>query len=38
VRFGHADTNPLASMKLKRDKAAKKPELTDAEISEFGQL
>jgi integrase len=35
VRLGHADANPLMSMKLKRDKAAKKPELTDAEISEI---
>src|ERR1017187_10829329 len=35
VRLGHADANPLVSMKLKRDKAAKKPELTDAEISEI---
>jgi len=35
VRLGHADANPLMSMKLKRDKAAKKPELTDSEISEI---
>src|SRR5271170_7012277 len=35
VRLGHADANPLVSLKLKRDKAAKKPELTDAEISEM---
>jgi integrase len=35
VRLGHADANPLVSMKLKRDKAAKKPELTDEEISEI---
>ena len=35
VRLGHADANPLVSLKLKRDKAAKKPELTDAEISEI---
>jgi integrase len=35
VRLGHADTNPLVSLKLKRDKAAKKPELTDAEINEI---
>jgi integrase len=34
VRLGHADANPLVSMKLKRDKAAKKAELTDAEIGE----
>ena len=32
VRLGHADTNPLASLKLRRDKAAKKPELTDEAI------
>jgi integrase len=32
VRLGHADANPLVSLKLKREKAAKKPELTDAEI------
>jgi integrase len=33
VRLGHADANPLVSLKLKRDKVAKKPELTDSEIS-----
>ena len=32
VRLGHADANPLVSLKLKKDKAAKKPEMTDAEI------
>jgi site-specific recombinase XerD len=32
VRLGHADANPLVSMKLKKDKAAKKPEMTDEEI------
>ena len=32
VRLGHADANPLVSIKLKRDKAEKKPELTDEEI------
>jgi integrase len=32
VRLGHADANPLVSLKLRRDTAAKKPELTDAEI------
>ena len=32
VRLGHADANPLVSIKLKRDKAEKKPELTDSEI------
>lgn len=35
VRLGHADANPLVSLKLKRDKPAKKPELTDDEISEI---
>ena len=34
VRLGHADANPLVSMKIRRDKAAKKPELTDNEIIE----
>jgi integrase len=32
VRLGHADANPLVSMKLKKDKAEKKPEMTDEEI------
>jgi integrase len=32
VRLGHADANPLVSLKLRRDKAAKKPEMTDDEI------
>ena len=32
VRLGHADANPLLSLKLKRDKTVKKPELTDEEI------
>jgi integrase len=32
VRMGFADANPLASLKLKRDRAAKKPEITDEEI------
>jgi len=35
VRLGHADSNPLVSLKLRRDKAVKKPELTDKEISEI---
>jgi integrase len=35
VRLGHADANPLVSLKLRRDKAAKKPELTDKEIVEI---
>ena len=33
VRLGHTNANPLASLKLKRDKPAKKPELTDDEIT-----
>lgn len=33
VRMGHADTNPLASLKLRRDPSTKKPELTDEEIA-----
>lgn len=32
MRLGHADANPLTSLKFKRDKPAKKPELTDDEI------
>jgi integrase len=35
VRLGHADANPLASLKLRRDKAAKKPELTDDDIRDI---
>lgn len=35
VRLGHADANPLVSLKLKRDKPAKKPELSDEEVSEI---
>jgi integrase len=35
VRLGHADANPLVSLKLRRDRAARKPELTDTEISEI---
>ena len=35
VRLGHADANPLVSIKLRRDKAEKKPELTDKEIVEI---
>jgi integrase len=35
VRLGHADANPLVSLKLRRDKSPKKPELTDKEISEI---
>jgi integrase len=32
VRLGHADANPMVGLKVKRDKVAKKPEMTDAEI------
>jgi integrase len=32
VRLGHADANPLVSLKVRRDKVAKKPEMTDKEI------
>jgi integrase len=35
VRLGHADANPLVSIKLRRDKPEKKPELTDNEIVEI---
>lgn len=35
VRLGHADANPLVSVKLRRDKPAKKPELTDVEIAQI---
>ena len=35
VRMGHADANPLVSMKIRRDRAPKKPELTDDEIVEI---
>jgi hypothetical protein len=35
VRMGHAAANPLVSMKIRRDKAPKKPELTDDEILEI---
>lgn len=35
VRLGHADANPLFSLKLRRDKVAKKPEMTDAEITKI---
>jgi integrase len=33
VRLGHADANPLANLKLKRDKTAKKPEMSNDEIT-----
>lgn len=32
VRLEYADANPLVSLKLRQDKAAKKPEMTDKEI------
>ncbi len=35
VRLGHADANPLVSIKLRRDKPEKKPELTDDEVLEI---
>jgi integrase len=35
VRLGHADANPLVSMKIRKDRATKKPELTDTEIVEM---
>lgn len=35
VRLGHTDANPLVSLKLRRERAAKKPELTDEEIVEI---
>jgi hypothetical protein len=35
VRMGYADANPLTSIKIRRDKPAKKPELTDEDIAEI---
>jgi integrase len=35
VRLGHAEANPLVSLKLKRDKSKKKPEMKDSEIGEI---
>jgi hypothetical protein len=35
VRLGHVDANPLVSLKIRKSKSAKKPELTDSEISEI---
>jgi integrase len=35
VRLGLADANPLASLKIRKDKAPKKPEVTDIEIAEM---
>ncbi len=37
VRMGHADANPIVSIKIRRGKSAKKPELTDQEIVEIRQ-
>ena len=37
VRMGHADANPIVSIKIRREKSAKKPELTDQEIVEIRQ-
>lgn len=33
VRMGYADANPLASLKLRRDRPPKKPEITDEEVT-----
>lgn len=35
VRLGHADANPLTSLKIKTDPVAKKPEMSDAEIRDI---
>lgn len=35
LRMGYAETNPLVGLKLRRDKTAKKPEITDDEIVEI---
>ena len=35
VRLGHIDANPLVGLNLKREKSARKPELTDKEIREI---
>lgn len=32
VRLGHADANPLVGVKIRRDKTAKKPEVSDVEV------
>jgi integrase len=37
VRMGYADANPLASIKIRRDKPAKKSELTDEDVVEIRQ-
>ncbi len=35
VRLGHADSNPLAHLRIRKDKAKKKPEMTNDEIVEI---
>jgi len=35
VRLGHVEANPLARLKIRRDKPAKKPELTDQDVIEI---
>ena len=35
VRLGYADANPLVSLKLKRAKSRRKPELSDTDITEI---
>ncbi len=35
VRMGYADANPLANLKLHKDKPAKKPEITDEELAKI---
>jgi integrase len=35
LRLGHADINPLVGLKLRRDRIAKKPEITDEEIAKI---
>ena len=35
VRLGHANSNPLVSLKIRRDKPVKRPEMTDQEIKEI---
>src|SRR5437660_12415959 len=37
VRMGHADANPIVSIKIHREKSPKKPVLTDQEIVEICQ-
>jgi len=35
VRLGNADANPLVSLRLHKDKPAKKPEITDEELAQI---